>query len=148
MESKEYIEKSKLNCKISEAIEDIEKLLQEQMSEDDKAGLSATIMFNTVANMVSAPEDNTIIGKGMWRFIRGITGIEMPMQILDLTGLMYPHNEEYFSRSITPTAFNIIQRQASLMIDAGEYDNEEHLIHLQSIKDGKLPYGYSIKLKN
>ena len=50
----------------------------------------------------------------------------MPLKFTDFTFILFPGNSKYFANILTPTAFNIIQRQAKLMLDNGKYENEEH----------------------
>ena len=82
----------------------------------------------------------------LWRFIRLFTEVKMPMQLLDFTYYLYPHNEQYFGRILTPTAYKIITEQANYMISAKMYENEEHLEHLRKIANGELMYGYSLEM--
>jgi len=117
-------------------VEDLTEI-KEQLEPEDAAALIAMCAFR--ASLNDAEE-----GRALWRFIRYITEIEMPLQIVDFTGMLFPGNEAYYSKSLTPTAFKMIQQQAALMIANEKYDDEEHKEWLQKIADGQMPYGYSV----
>lgn len=120
------------------SLQDQLEITELDIEDIDKAALLAIASLR--ANLNNEDEE----GRALWRFIRYLTEIEMPMQIIDYTGLLFPGNDAYYSKSLTPTAFKMIQQQASLMVANERYDDEEHKEWLQNIAEGKLPYGYSI----
>lgn len=142
--SKNITEKSIDNNFFQEINKIIGKEEFEQLDSEDKAALMALVSLRASLVQNKAKEEEP---HALWRFIRYLTEIEMPMQMLDLTNMLYPEYDEYFSRTITPTAFKIIQRQACLMLQENQYENEEHKLHLENISNGKLPYGYLVKEK-
>lgn len=119
---------------------DIKAIREADMDEADKAGLLAVCSVR--ANL----KDKSKEPQALWRFIRYLTEIEMPLQIIDFTGLLFPGNDTYFSKILTPTAFKMIQQQATLMVENEKYENEEHKEWLERIAEGHLPYGYSINI--
>lgn len=123
------------------SVKDQIEITESDMDGIDKAAMLAVSMLR--ANLENEEDE----GKALWRFIRYLTEIEMPMQIIDFTGLLFPGNEEYYSKALTSTAFKMIQQQAILMIANEKYENEEHKEWLMKISEGQLPYGYSIKIK-
>lgn len=119
---------------------DIKAIREADMDEADKAGLLAVCSVR--ANLKDKSKEPQVL----WRFIRYLTEIEMPLQIIDFTGLLFPGNDTYFSKILTPTAFKMIQQQATLMVENEKYENEEHKEWLERIAEGHLPYGYSINI--
>ena len=71
---------------------------------------------------------------------------ENEQQLVELIRKRVPGNEKYFANILTPTAFNIIQRQAAAMLKNENYENEEHKAHLEKIVNGQMPYGYSLEM--
>lgn len=135
---KKYLDKTKEQPL---SVEDQLEITELEIENADKAALLAVSHLR--ANLKNKEDE----GKALWRFIRYLTEIEMPMQIIDFTGLLFPGNEAYYSKSLTPTAFKMIQQQASLMIANEKYDDENHKNWLQDIANGKMPYGYSIMIE-
>lgn len=140
-ELNEQVVKENLHEELSHTIES-ESF--KELAPEDKAALMAVASLRASLVVENAKE---VEPKALWSFIRYLTEIEMPMRIVDLTGILYPGNEAYYSKALTPTAFKIIQRQATLMIEAEKYDSEEHKKWLEDISNGKLPYGYSIQVR-
>ncbi len=139
---KDYLKKSK-DKDFDLDLEDIE-VIRKELDDADASALIAVFALRSALRQVKSEE---VEPQALWRFIRYLTEIEMPMRIIDLTGVLYPGNEAYYSKALTPTAFKIIQRQATLMIEAEKYDSEEHKKWLEDISNGKLPYGYSIQVR-
>lgn len=135
---KSILDKTKIGEGLS--LDDIEELEKSELENIDKAAIMAIDVLR------SELENKEEEGLALWRFIRYLTEIEMPMQIIDYSGLLFPGNDAYYEKSLTPTAFKMIQQQASLMIANEKYEDEKHKEWLQNIADGKLPYGYSIRI--
>ena len=70
----------------------------------------------------------------------------MPLRFIDFTYMLFPKNEKYYANILTPTAFNIIQKQAIAMLENENYEDETHKKHLQKIVNGQMPYGYSLEM--
>ena len=133
---KEILEKTKEGNGLAPTEE--QKIIDSELEDVDKAAIKAIAVFRQEL------KDKNQEGVALWRFIRYLTEIEMPMRIVDFSGLLYPNNEQYYDKVITPTAFQMIQRQATLMVANNKFENEEHKKWLEEIAQGKLPYGYSI----
>ena len=97
---KKYLDKTKEQPL---SVEDQLEITELEIENADKAALLAVSHLR--ANLKNKEDE----GKALWRFIRYLTEIEMPMQIIDFTGLLFPGNEAYYSKSLTPTAFKMIQ---------------------------------------
>ena len=115
----------------------------QKLEPEDKSALIAVLSFR-ISLAQNECKDNE--PRALWRFIRYLTEIEMPMQIIDYSGMLYPNNEKYYSKILTPTAFKVIQQQAQAMIENKVYEDEEHKKWLEKIANGQMPYGYSIEL--
>lgn len=135
---KDILEKTKKDEGLS--LDDVEKLENSDLDNIDKAAIMAVDVLR------SELEDKGKEGLALWRFIRYLTEIEMPLKIVDFTYMLFPGNEKYYANILTPTAFNIIQKQAVAMLNNNKYENEEHKIHLEKIANGQMPYGYSIEM--
>ena len=130
------------NTKKSEglSLDDVEELEKSDLDNADKAAIMAVDVLRSELN------DKEKEGLALWRFIRYLTEIEMPLKIVDFTYMLFPGNEKYYANILTPTAFNVIQRQAAAMLENEKYENEEHKKHLEKIANGQMPYGYSLEM--
>ena len=106
----------------------------------DRAALMAVLSLR--ANLQNQSKEP----QALWRFIRYLTEIEMPLKFIDFTYMLFPGNEKYYANILTPTAFNMIQKQAAAMLENEQYENEEHKLHLEKVATGQMPYGYSIEM--
>ena len=122
------------------SFDDIEELEKSDLDNVDKAAIMAVDVLR------SELKDKEKEGLALWRFIRYLTEIEMPLKIVDFTYMLFPGNEKYYANILTPTAFNIIQRQAAAMLEKEKYENEEHKKHLEKVANGQMPYGYSLEM--
>lgn len=114
-----------------------------ELSSEDKAALMAIMSLRASLALEDKKEKEP---QALWRFIRYLTEVEMPLQFVDYTYFLFPDNEKYFAKILTPTAFNLIQRQAKLMLDNNNYEDEKHKEHLTKIANGQMPYGYSLEM--
>lgn len=135
---KSILDKTKTNKGLS--LDDVEELEKSDLDNIDKAAIMAVDVLR------SELEDKEKEGLALWRFIRYLTEIEMPLKIVDFTYMLFPGNERYYANILTPTAFNVIQKQAIAMLENNNYENEEHKIHLEKIANGQMPYGYSLEM--
>lgn len=122
------------------SLDDIEELEKSDLDNIDKAAIMAIDVLR------SELKDKEKEGLALWRFIRYLTEIEMPLKIVDFTYMLFPGNEKYYANILTPTAFSIIQRQAAAMLEKEKYENEEHKKHLEKVANGQMPYGYSLEM--
>ena len=121
-------------------VEEQERIEKEIEDPIDRAAIMAVIGLR--ANL----QDSEKEPQALWRFIRYLTEIEMPLKFVDFTYMLFPNNEKYYANILTPTAFNMIQKQAVAMLENEKYENEEHKKHLEKIANGQMPYGYSIEM--
>ena len=135
---KSILDKTKTSEGLS--LNDVEELEKSDLDNIDKAAIMAINVLR------SELEDKEKEGLALWRFIRYLTEIEMPLKIVDFTYMLFPNNEKYYANILTPTAFNIIQKQAIAMLENNSYENEEHKKHLEKIANGQMPYGYSLEM--
>lgn len=148
------LERQILDCTKSEGfLQNLQKTVEEiqnnsefkKMDVADKAAIMAVISLRASLATEDKSNQETEV-KALWRFIRYLTEIQMPLRFTDFTYLLFPGNEKYFANILTPTAFNIIQRQAAAMLKNENYENEEHKAHLEKIVGGQMPYGYSLEM--
>lgn len=148
------LERQILDCTKSEGfLQNLQKTVEEiqnnsefkKMDVADKAAIMAVISLRASLATEDKSNQETEV-KTLWRFIRYLTEIQMPLRFTDFTYLLFPGNEKYFANILTPTAFNIIQRQAAAMLKNENYENEEHKAHLEKIVGGQMPYGYSLEM--
>lgn len=135
---RDILEKTKKSEGLS--LDDIEKLEKSDLDNVDKAAIMAVDVLRSELN------DKEKEGLALWRFIRYLTEIEMPLKIVDFTYMLFPGNEKYYANILTPTAFSMIQRQAAAMLENEKYENEDHKKHLEKIANGQMPYGYSLEM--
>lgn len=148
------LERQILDCTKSEGfLQNLQKTVEEiqnnsefkKMDVADKAAIMAVISLRASLATEDKLNQETEV-KALWRFIRYLTEIQMPLRFTDFTYLLFPGNEKYFANILTPTAFNIIQRQAAAMLKNENYEDEEHKAHLEKIVGGQMPYGYSLEM--
>ena len=148
------LERQILDCtKNEDFLQNLQKTVEEiqnnsefkKMDVADKAAIMAVISLRASLATEDKLNQETEV-KALWRFIRYLTEIQMPLRFTDFTYLLFPGNEKYFANILTPTAFNIIQRQAAAMLKNENYENEEHKAHLEKIVGGQMPYGYSLEM--
>lgn len=121
-------------------LKDIEQdMKMAEVDEIDKAALLA------VATLRTNLKDKEKEPQALWRFVRYLTEVQMPLRFIDFTYMLFPENEKYYANILTPTAFNVIQKQAATMLENKNYEDDAHKAHLQKIVDGQMPYGYSLE---
>ena len=135
---RELLEKTKQEGGFEQ--QDIEQVENSELDSIDKAAILA---IDVLRSELENKEDEP---KALWRFIRYLTEIEMPLQFIDYTYMLFPGNERYYSKILTPTAFNVLQKQAKLILDNEKYEDEEHKAHLLKIVNGQMHYGYSLEM--
>lgn len=135
---KRLLEQTKTDGGLSE--KDVVELEQSDLDNIDKAAIMAVdVLRSELGDKEKEPQ-------ALWRFIRYLTEIEMPLKFIDFTYMLFPGNEKYYANILTPTAFSMIQKQAAAMLENEQYENEEHRLHLEKVATGQMPYGYSIEM--
>ncbi|MBQ2885056.1 MAG: hypothetical protein IJE43_15075 [Alphaproteobacteria bacterium] len=120
----------------------IREIRDADLDPDDTVGLITAAAFHAAKNVTFDTTD----GISLWRAIRYITGIQMPMRMIDFTAILKPGMEKYFANILTPTAFDVIRTQAEKMLENEAYENKEEKEHLIKISKGEMPYGYSLEM--
>lgn len=116
-----------------------------ELKSEEKAALMAVQSYYDYKKDFEERDNHSVDdGIALWRIIRYLTKIEMPMRIIDFTGMLYPNNEDYFASILTLEAWQIIQRQAALMLANDAYDNDEHKAWLEKVVGSDQVYGYSV----
>lgn len=89
----------------------------------------------------------------MWLFIRGWnkTDNKTSLRLLDFDKMLYPQYKEEFDKTMSKRTWEAIQKEAKRKIEEDDKRGDEgkanyHVkSHWQSIIDGKIPFGYTIK---
>ena len=92
---------------------------------------------------ISAPQANFI----MWNFIHKwmYPQNKCGLVLLDYDRLLFPQSKELFDKVLSPEVFETLQKEAKDLLEArGDNIHPEVAEHLQSIIDGKPPFGFKI----
>ena len=92
---------------------------------------------------ISAQQANFI----MWNFIYRwmYPNNKCGLVLLNYDNLLFPQYEEMFDKVLSPEVFEALQKEASDLLEArGDNIHEDVKAHLQSIVDGKPPFGFKI----
>lgn len=67
-------------------------------------------------------------------------------KIINYDNMIYPQYEEYFAKIISQETWNNIQEYAKVRLaDNEDYMNPKVRVHMESIIEGNVPFGYKIK---
>ncbi len=85
-------------------------------------------------------------GAVMWEFIQqwNYTANKCGLRIIDYDNMLYAQYEDNFQKTISKSIFEALQKQAQILLD----EHKEGCLqteHWQSIVDGIIPFGYTIK---
>ena len=84
----------------------------------------------------------------MWEFITNWMQKTGPLELVDYSSMLFPQYEENFQKVITESVWNYLQTEAKkCLAQDGTTLNKDVKEHWQSIVDGKVPFDYSVKLK-
>lgn len=69
------------------------------------------------------------------------------LRIVDYDTMLYPHYKDNFEKVISSRIWESIQKEAKRILDEDDYKymSYSRLLHLQSIADGIVPFGYSVR---
>jgi len=82
----------------------------------------------------------------MWEMVGLLTFKEGPMKLISFEDMLYPQNEEKFSKVMTKKTFECLQDKATeLLKDKMFSAHPDVKKHWQSIVDGVVPFGYEIE---
>lgn len=75
-----------------------------------------------------------------WQYTSNKTGLKM----IDYDYLLYPQYESHFDKQISAKKFELLQKEAKFLL-SNPGGVEKVRAHWQSIVDGVIPFGYTIK---
>ena len=85
----------------------------------------------------------------MWEVIKHMifTTNQIGLRIIDYDKMLYPQYESFFTdRKITKEQFEMLQKVAKEKLELDRDGMHPKVVkHLESIVDGKVPFGYTIK---
>lgn len=86
----------------------------------------------------------------MWSFIRqwNFSDNKCGLRIIDYDNMLYPQYEDKFNKTITKEKFELIQKEASKLLETRKGVHPDVAKHWQSIVDGNLPFGFTIAKDN
>jgi hypothetical protein len=88
-------------------------------------------------------------GAIMWEFIKewNYSHNKVGLRLIDYDNFLYPQYEHSFEKVITKRTFEVLQREAEILIKNNSIDTTciEVYKHWQSIVDGVVPFGYTVK---
>ena len=85
----------------------------------------------------------------MWDFIRdwNYSSNKSGLRIVDYDNMLYPQYQYKFEKTITPTVWEALQKEAAKNLEEIEYGHPDVRAHWKSIVEGNVPFGYSVKDK-
>ena len=83
----------------------------------------------------------------MWDFVRqwSYPRNKTTLKILDFDNMLYPQHEYHFQKTISVETWQGIQRRANELLSEKEYAHPDVVAHWNSIVDGHIPFGYTLK---
>ena len=78
-----------------------------------------------------------------WKFFRKWNRIESPLRLLDFDKMLYPQYEERFLKTISPSTWKWLQKEAKKRI-ATSKGAKRVVKHWKKIAKGKVPFGYKV----
>lgn len=104
---------------------------------------SFNVMINSENGGISGWQGSFIA----WSVFRELQGIDCPTSLINYEDMLYPQNQENFKLHIDSNSWEWVQDAARKLIDNVEKNKAHHkvLAHWQSIVDGKIPFGYTLR---
>jgi len=87
-------------------------------------------------------------GAVMWEFIRhwNYEDNKSGMKIVDYDQMLYPQSDYKFDKTISKSTWEVIQKMAKENLEEKQEHAHPNVIsHWESIVNGKIPFGYTIK---
>lgn len=83
----------------------------------------------------------------MWDFIKdwSFRGNECGLRIIDYDEMLYPQYDDKFDKYISSETFRAMQKQAKKLLNDKEYAHPTVVKHWESIANGEVPFGYTVK---
>jgi len=87
-------------------------------------------------------------GAVMWEFMRNWMHLEGPLKLTNFKDMLYPQNEEKFSKTLSKETWEYLQAEAKkLMSQDMKHANLMVAAHWQRIANGEVPFGYSVEVE-
>lgn len=109
---------------------------------------------HAVASAISAQLHNYLYKYGMtgmqssfvtWGIIRQMFNIEVGAKLINYDKMLYPqYKDDFTDQSIHQSIFEALQNKAEDKLNDG-INNERVASHMQSIVEGKVPFGYTLE---
>lgn len=79
-----------------------------------------------------------------WRFFEHVLHLEGPAKLLRFEEMLYPQNASIFEKTIPESGFKLLQEMAMKNLASSKLSPNVQA-HMESIVDGVVPFGYTIK---
>ena len=84
-------------------------------------------------------------GAVMWEFMKAWNHIEAPARLLQTRDMLYPQNSDKFN-TISVESWEWLRAEAKKRLEGSHERAHPNVVaHWQSIRDGQIPFGYSIR---
>lgn len=82
-----------------------------------------------------------------WSFIRHwyYNNNKTGMRLIDYDKMLYPQYEDRFAKTISKGTWEALQKEAKANLESHEQAHADVAQHWQSIVDGVVPFGYTVK---
>lgn len=83
----------------------------------------------------------------MWEFVRHWMSYEGSIRMVKFDNMLYPQYDEYFDKVIDEDTWKDLQEKAKKLLNEGHnaYAAPNVKEHWQSILNGEVPFGYTVK---
>ena len=83
----------------------------------------------------------------MWDFIKdwSFSGNKCGLRIVDYDNMLYPQYDDKFEKTISASIWESLQKEAAENLKDRPTAHPTVIAHWQSIVDGKVPFGYTVK---
>jgi hypothetical protein len=83
----------------------------------------------------------------MWELVPLLTMKKPPMRLISYNDMLYPQYEDKFQKTIDPSTWEHLQTEAHKILskDQPVPIAETVQTHLQTIVDGQVPFGYTVR---
>ncbi len=80
-----------------------------------------------------------------WEFARGTLLVHGPARLVQYEEMLFPQHKSSFEKTITPEVWAWLQKRAAQHLEDADTAHPDVLAHWQSIAQGKVPFGYTVK---
>jgi len=81
----------------------------------------------------------------MWEFIKHWSHYNGPMRLVNYEDMLYPQYAYRFEKTISEATWKWLQNKAKKKLESSVKLHPEVKAHMESIMNGKVPFGYAIK---